>query len=153
MRMVRAAALALAAGVLALAHPAQAQEDVTLYQTDASFEDVAFNVTNAIINLGYVVDYHGRIGEMLQRTADDVDAAKALYRNAEFFTFCSAVVSRRVMEENVRNIAYCPYIVFVYEAEAEPGVVNVGFRRLPEGEGRDQVNEILDGIAKEAAGQ
>ena len=37
--------------------------------------------------------------------------------------------------------------------EAEAGTVNVGFRRLPEGEGRDQVNELLDGIAKEAAGQ
>ncbi|MDQ2705363.1 MAG: DUF302 domain-containing protein, partial [Pseudomonadota bacterium] len=135
------------------AHSAHAQEDVTLYTSDAPFEDVAFGVDSAIVNRGYVVDYHGRVGEMLRRTAEDVGAVKPLYRDAELFAFCSAVVSREVMEENVANIAYCPYIVFVYEAEAEPGIVKVGFRRLPQGEGRDKVNQLLDGIAREAAGR
>jgi hypothetical protein len=153
MKILRAAGLGLAVGLTAPAHSARAQEDVTLYRSDAPFEDVAFGVDSAIVNLGYVVDYHGMIGEMLQRTAEDVGATRPLYRDAELFTFCSAVLSREVMEENIGNIAYCPYIVFVYETEAEPGIVNVGFRRLPPGEGRDKVNALLDGIAKEAAGQ
>ncbi|MCT8988909.1 DUF302 domain-containing protein [Chelativorans sp. SCAU2101] len=153
MTMLRAAWPALAFGLLLSAASARAQDDVTLYQTEAPFEDVAFAVNDAIINLGYVIDHHGDIGEMLARTAEDVGADRKLYRDAEFFQFCSAVVSRRVMEQDVANIAYCPYIVFVYETEAEPGVVKVGFRRLPEGGGRDEVNEILDGIAREAAGQ
>jgi len=145
------AALSLAA---AFATPAGAQDDVTLYQqADMPFEDVASSVEEAIINRGYVVDYRGYIGEMLQRTAEDVGATKQLYRNAEFFQFCSAVLSRQVMEENVGNIAYCPYIIFVYETEAEAGTVNVGYRHLPAGEGRDKVNELLDEIAREAAGQ
>lgn len=144
------AALSLAA---AFAMPAAAQDDVTLYQADMPFEDVASSVEEAIINRGYVVDYRGYIGEMLQRTAEDVGAKEQLYRNAEFFQFCSAVLSRQVMEENVGNIAYCPYIVFVYETEAEAGTVNVGYRHLPAGEGRDRVNELLDEIAREAAGQ
>ena len=144
------AALSLAA---AFATPAAAQDDVTLYQADMPFEDVASSVEEAIINRGYVVDYRGYIGEMLQRTAEDVGAKEQLYRNAEFFQFCSAVLSRQVMEENVGNIAYCPYIVFVYETEAEAGTVNVGYRHLPGGEGRDKVNELLDEIAREAAGQ
>ncbi|WP_053086146.1 hypothetical protein [Nitratireductor soli] len=142
--------------ILALAlsaTPALADDDVTLYQTKEPFEDIAFNVGDAIINRGYVVDYHGMIGEMLQRTAADVGADKALYRNAEFFQFCSAVMSRAVMEEDPGNIAYCPYIVFAYETEDAPGIVNVGFRHLPEGKGRDQVNTLLDAIAREAAGQ
>lgn len=153
MTNLRHAALGLAAGLMLSTAPSHAQEDLTFYQTDAPFEDVASSVNDAIINLGYVVDYRGFIGEMLQRTAADVGATEKLYRNAEFLQFCSAVVSREVMEENIINIAYCPYIVVVYETEAEAGTVNVGFRRLPEGEGRDQVNELLDGIAKEAAGQ
>ena len=45
---------------------------------------------------------------MLQRTADVVGATRTLYRNAAFLQFCSAVVSRKVMEENTANIAYCP---------------------------------------------
>lgn len=151
--MFRSIVAAVALAVAGLASPVHAQEDLTFYQTDAPFDDVASNVNDAIINLGYVVDYRGFIGEMLQRTAADVGATKQLYRDAEFLQFCSAVVSREVMEENIINIAYCPYIIVVYETQAEAGTVNVGFRRLPDGEGRDQVNELLDGIAKEAAGQ
>lgn len=153
MTNLRSAGLGFIAALMLFAYPAHAQEDLTVYQTDAPFDDVASDVNDAIINLGYVVDYRGYIGEMLQRTAADVGATKPLYRDAEFLQFCSAVVSREVMEQNIINIAYCPYIVFVYETEAEAGTVNVGFRRLPDGEGREKVNELLDGIAKEAAGQ
>lgn len=143
------AGLAMLAAVL----PASARDDVTTYSSDAPFADVAADLADAIVNRGYKVDYHGFIGDMLQRTAQDVGASKQLYRGAEIFQFCSAVVSRAVMEANIENIAFCPYVLFVYEAEAEPGVVKVGFRRLPEGEGRDQVNTLLDEIVKEAAGQ
>ena len=61
-------------GLALSATPALADDDVTLYQTSEPFEDVAFNISESIINRGYVVDYHGMIGEMLQRTAADVGA-------------------------------------------------------------------------------
>jgi hypothetical protein len=157
MTRLRIAALAAAmfAGLLfaPLAGAANADELVTTYETDAPFADVTADIQDAIINRGYNVDYHGHIGEMLNRTAGDVGAAKALYKNAEFMQFCSAVVSRAVMEADIGNIAFCPYIVFAYEAQAKPGTVVVGFRRLPKGDGRDQVNDLLDGIVKEGAGQ
>ncbi|RUM95697.1 DUF302 domain-containing protein [Pseudaminobacter arsenicus] len=151
-RLILAAFTGLAA-LTAAALPASARDDVTKYTSQAPFADVAADLADAIVNRGYKVDYHGFIGEMLQRTAEDVGASKKLYRNAEIFQFCSAVVSRAVMEENIENIAFCPYVLFVYEAEAEAGTVNVGFRRLPDGEGRDQVNTLLEEIVKEAAGQ
>ena len=89
---------------------------------------------------------------MLKRTAADVGGQKALYREAEFFQFCSAVVSRKAMEADIGNIAYCPYVVFAYEAEDAPGKVVVGFRRLPDGDGRDEVNALLKEITREATG-
>ena len=150
-RVLRIAAFVLA--TFAPAALAEAADDITVYETDTPFADVAFDLGGAIVNRGFVVDYHGFIGEMLQRTAEDVGAQKALYKNAEFFQFCSAVISRRAMEEDVANIAYCPYVVFAYETEAAPGSVRVGFRRLPEGGGRDQVNALLDEIAREVAGE
>lgn len=128
-----------------------ASDDVMTVETDAAFADVATGVENAIVNRGYAIDYHGFIGDMLKRTAGDVDAGKALYKDAEFFTFCSAVVSRTVMEAEIGDIAYCPYVVFVYEAEANPGTVVVGHRMLPEGGERDQVNVLLDEIVTSAA--
>jgi hypothetical protein len=43
-------------------------------------------------------------------------------------------------------------VLFAYEAEASPGKVVVGFRRLPQGEARDAVNELLDEVVRDAAG-
>lgn len=140
-------------GLAALAAmPAQAAgDDVFTVVTEVPFADAAQGVTDAIINKGFKVDYHGFIGEMLKRTAGDVGATKELYTDAEFFTFCSAVVSRDVMEADIGDIAYCPYVVFVYEDAATPGKVTIGHRTLPEGGARNQVNELLGEIVKTAA--
>jgi len=128
-----------------------AGDDVTTLESDAAIADVTSGIENAIVNRGFKVDYHGFIGDMLKRTATDVDAGKALYKDAEFFTFCSAVVSRKVMEADIADIAYCPYVVFAYETEDKPGAVTVGFRRLPDGGERDAVNALLSDIIKDAA--
>ena len=144
--------LLLGIGLMALAAaPAEAAgDDVFTVTTDTAFADAAQGVNDAIVNKGFKVDYHGFIGDMLKRTAEDVGSDKVLYENAEFVQFCSAVLSRKVMETDIGNIAYCPYVVFVYEAK--PGTVTVGFRRLPAGGGRDEVNTLLEGIAKSATG-
>ena len=145
----------IAAGIGLLASQAGAAlaagEDVFTVTTQNAFADTAQAVNDAIVNRGFKIDYHGFIGDMLKRTAGDVGASKALYKDAEFFTFCSAVVSRQVMEADIGDIAYCPYVVFVYETADNPGHVVVGHRKLPEGAGRDQVNTLLNEIAEEAA--
>ncbi|WP_417410212.1 DUF302 domain-containing protein [Hoeflea sp.] len=144
--------LAATIAVFMLAPAAHAAgDDVKTIESDAAFADVASGIENAIVNRGFKVDYHGFIGDMLKRTASDVDAGKTLYKDAEFFTFCSAVVSRKVMEADIGDIAYCPYVVFAYETEEKPGTVTVGFRTLPEGGERDAVNALLTGIIEDAA--
>ncbi|MGI9483937.1 MAG: DUF302 domain-containing protein [Hyphomicrobiales bacterium] len=110
------------------------------------------DVADAIINRGYVIDYTAHIGAMLDRTSNDVRASKKIYKAAKVLQFCSAVVSRKAMEENAANIAYCPYGIFVYETPDAPGEVNVGYRELPgTSEGLKAVNALLDGIVKDAA--
>lgn len=144
--------LATVMAVFFMANAANAAgDDVATVKSDAAFADVVSGIENAIINRGFKVDYHGFIGDMLKRTATDVDAGKALYKDAEFFTFCSAVVSRKVMEADIGDIAYCPYVVFAYETEENPGDVTVGFRKLPEGGERDAVNTLLTDIINDAA--
>ena len=151
-RNVWISALALALSALFSAIPAYAADgDVEKLTSGEAYEDVVQAAQDAIINRGYVIDYHGRIGDMLERTASDVGAKKQLYKNAEFFTFCSAVLSREVMEADIGDIAYCPYVVFVYEAAEGADGVTVGFRRLPEGGVRDKVNTLLSEIVTEAA--
>ncbi|MET3660380.1 DUF302 domain-containing protein [Aquamicrobium ahrensii] len=132
------------------ATPAQAQDGVHTVTSATPFAQVIGDLEDAIVNRGYVIDYHGHIGDMLERTAADVGGRK-LYRNAEFLQFCSAVVSRNAMEADIANIAFCPYVVFAYEAEAKPGEVTIGFRELPPGPGRDEVNTLLTEIVDQAA--
>ena len=131
--------------------PYAQQDNVEMRTSSGEFEDISQAVEDAIINRGYVIDYHGYIGEMLKRTAADVGAEKSLYENAEFFSFCSAVLSRKMMEVDIGNIAYCPYVIFVYSEAEASNTVSIGFRRLPEGSGRDQINELLSEIVTEAA--
>ncbi|GMG82001.1 hypothetical protein LNKW23_12140 [Paralimibaculum aggregatum] len=139
-------ALALAAVPLAAA----AGEGVVIYQADAEFDDAAFGLESAITDRGLVIDYVSHVGEMLARTKDDVGGARALFTAADIYIFCSAVVSRKVMEADPDNIAHCPYGIFVRQM-AEGGAVEIGYRALPEGP-MQEVQTLLDGIAREAAG-
>ncbi len=141
-----ATALALAVGLSA----AQASaEGATSYPFDGSFDDAAFGVESAIVDRGLVVDYVSHVGEMLNRTGADVGSDTVLFEQADNFVFCSAVVSRKVMEADPMNIAYCPYGIFVAERD---GAVTVGYRNMPDGP-MQEVQALLDEIAREAAGQ
>ncbi|EPX83351.1 hypothetical protein [Salipiger mucosus] len=131
--------------------PAAAQEAVT-YQTDQSFEDVTFGLENAIIDAGLVVDHVSHVGEMLARTREDVGSDVELYEAADVYSFCSAQVSRAVMEADPMNIMFCPYDIFVMVRHDDPEVTTIGYRAFPEGE-MQQVQEMLDGIAKAAIGR
>ena len=66
---------------------------------------------------------------MLERTGADVGSTKKIYANAEFFMFCSAKLSRAMIEADPANVGYCPYVVFLYEAAEKPGEIVVGYRR------------------------
>jgi uncharacterized protein (DUF302 family) len=139
-----------------LSHGADAQELVT-FTKKASFDDARFDLTNAITNRGLVIDSNGKVGDMLARTGKDVGSTKAVYKAAEYFAFCSAKLSREMMEADAANLGYCPFIMFAYETAAKPGEVVVGYRKLPivgnEGSSKafGEINAMLDAIAKEAA--
>jgi uncharacterized protein (DUF302 family) len=139
-----------------LSHGAVAQELVT-YTKKAIFEDARFDLTNAITNRGLVIDNNGKVGEMLARTGKDVGSTKVIYKSAEYFAFCSAKLSREMMEADAANVGYCPFIMFAYETAGKPGEVVVGYRKLPaagnagSSKAFGDINAMLEAIAKEAA--
>ncbi len=138
----------LAALAFSLATPALA-EGTTTHSTEDSFEDAAFAVESAIIDRGLVIEHVSHVGKMLNRTGADVGSDKKIYEAANIFIFCSAVTSRKVMEIDPMNIAYCPYGIFVTDKD---GVVTIGYRNLPAGP-MQEVQALLDDIARVAAGQ
>lgn len=133
---------------LAFTTPAAADDMVVAYPFDGSFEDATFAVETVIVGQGQVIDYVSHVGAMLNRTGPDVGSDTRLFEAADVFLFCSAVVSRAVMEEDPMNFAHCPYGVFVVDRE---GQVSIGYRTNPAG-AMNQVDDLLDAIAREAAG-
>lgn len=132
-------------------------QDIKSVTKKASYDDVKFELTNAITERGLNIDYNGQLGKMLDRTGADVGSTKPIYRHAEFFTFCSAKLSRAMMEADPLNAAFCPYVIFIYESALTPGEVTVGYRPPPKtGKAASdaalaEIDRLLSGIVKAAA--
>ncbi len=134
--------------VVVLASPALADGVVT-YPTKDAFADATFALENAITEQGLVIDSVSHTGEMLERTKADVGGTVTLFEEADVFSFCSAALSRKVMEADPMNIRFCPYNIFVMHRPGES--VMIGYRTYPEGP-MQEVQALLDGIARAAAG-
>jgi len=154
--------IVFAAGMLALSSTgAIAQEGnstIKSYEFEASYEDALFDLGEALINKGLVIDNQARVANMLNRTAKDIGATKTVYKNGEVLEFCSAKLSRDAMEADPLNMAFCPYRMFVYETTAKPGFVTVGYPVLGGASGEaskkalDAINKLVDDMVREAAG-
>lgn len=113
----------------------------------------------AIEGKGLVIDYHSFVNRMLERTGGDVGSGRKLYADAQAFVFCSAVRSRKTMEADPANAAFCPYSITVYATAQDPGTVHVAYQRpwRPDGSAASkaalkEVDALLDSIAREALG-
>lgn len=118
------------------------------YVTDMSFEDVSFAVENAIVGAGLVVEGTHLVGQMLARTKEDVGGTKDIFVDSITYNFCSAKVSRQVMEIDPANLQYCPYGIFVYQTVDKPDEVVVGHRAY--GGDVAVIGELMESIVKDA---
>lgn len=74
-----------------------------------------------------------------------------LFDQADVYSFCSAKLSRQVMEADPMNIRFCPYDIFVMVRHDTPETTTIGFRAFPEGE-MQVIHDLLDGLARAAIG-
>ena len=144
----RAAALAAAC---ALAAPAAFASDIVSHEiAGVEFEEVAFALVDAIATEGITPPTVSHFGDMLKRTAPDLGHSPTLYADARIYTFCSASAAARLVTESRRNIALCPLSIAVYQVEAEPPRVQIGYRRSAETAGGAAVDGLLERIVKRA---
>jgi len=126
------------------------------YTVEGVYEDVRFDLMSAIAERGLVINNISHIGNMLARTGEGLGLGKPVYTRAEAFEFCSAELSRRMMEADPYNIVFCPYIITMFELPGEPGTVHIAFRRpQPVGSEKSRaalaaVEALLDAIARAA---
>jgi len=150
-------ALSLVTCIAASRTQAEDYGGIAYTSVQGQFADVQLGVENAIINRGLVVDYRGHFGKMLERTGSAVGSAEQVYTHAEWLQFCSATLSRAMVEADPRNLGFCPYTIVLYELAAQPGTVQIGYR-VP-GKAGDAasmkalgaIDALLAGIVAEAA--
>lgn len=121
-----------------------------------SFEDVKQTLVLAIENRGLVVNHQSNVGDMLARTGKDLGAEKQIYARAEVLEFCSATLSRKVMEADHRLLALCPYGIGIYVLPGDVERVHLVYRRpsvgaaSPASEALLKVDQLLHEIVQEA---
>ena len=121
-----------------------------------SFEDAREAVEMAITGRGFVINNVSHVGEMLARTGKDLGSVKQVFLKAEALEFCSATVSRKMMEADPDNIVFCPYIISIYVLPEKPNEVRVAYRKAQitgspaSRKALKAVNELLAEIIREA---
>lgn len=132
---------------------------VVSYSKKAKFEDVRDDLNSAIEDRGLVVDYHAFINKMIERTGKDLGSTRKVYLDAQAFVFCSAALSRKMMEADPANASMCPFSITVYATVQEPDRVYVTYRRpwRPDGSAAsraalNEVDALLDSIARASLG-
>ncbi len=139
----------------ALAGVAQADDRVTV-KVQAEFQAAKDAVEMAITNRGMIVNNVSHVGNMLERTGKETGLGGAIYGTAEVLEFCSAVVSRKMMEADPHNIVYCPYTVAIYTLPGDPKTAYISYRKPPvakgkTGEALKAVDKLLHDIVTEAS--
>ena len=138
----------LATALLFAATPLAAQ-NITSVTIPESLEDMEFAVESAILDAGLKIDFTSHSGDMLERTRVDVGSDVVLFEGATIYNFCSATVSRRVIEADINNITFCPYSIFLYTTPANPDETVIGHQTYP-GETMQPANDLLDEIIANA---
>ena len=141
--------LALVLG-LSFALAAVAQNGVKVVSVNGKFVDVKDDVVAAIVQRGLVVNSVAHVGDMLERTGQDLGQSKRIYDQAEVIEFCSATISRKMMEADPHNLVYCPYTIAVYTLPGKPDTVYLARRAFPKTAALKPVVSMLDAIIADA---
>ncbi|WP_455375238.1 DUF302 domain-containing protein [Kaarinaea lacus] len=104
-------------------------KDIKRFQTQGEFGDVKEFLLQAIAGRGIKTSSTSYISKMLQRTREDVGGSKEIFKNAEAVGFCSATLSRQMMESDPHHIVFCPYTIVIYELAQQPGIIYLSYRR------------------------
>ena len=135
--------------------------DKVHFSTKGTFSEVFQDVTDAIVNRGFVIDFTGHVDKMLERTSGVAGSVtksgeKSPYLHAKYVQFCSAKLTHESVSANPYNLAICPYVVFAFESRAKPGTIVVGYRKPQAGPSKlsraafAKITKLLADIASEA---
>ena len=145
--------LGMLLGLLSLA--VQADEFSVVFKTHGDFADVRNVLVASIEGKGLKINHSNLIGDMLERTGPAVGRTTRVFGQAEQFEFCSADLSRAMMEADPHAIVMCPYSIAIYNLPQDPKTIYLAYRKLGPTKNPklekvlERINQLLTGIIKE----
>ncbi len=112
-------------------HAADKDSYSVVYTAHGDFEFIRDAVAAAVEGQGLKINHFNKISAMLDNTAAAVGSTRKVYLNAEQIEFCSATVSRQMMEADPHSVAMCPYIISIYNLPADPKTIYISYRKPP----------------------
>ncbi len=130
------------------------RDPVVIRSVSGDFDSVWEDLKTALGDRGLVVSSVSHVGEMLDRTGKALGRTKKIFGRARVLEFCSAVVSRDMMEKDPHFIAFCPYQIAVYTLPGQEGKVYLSYRRFIWNDesgksARAEVEKLLRGIVRD----
>lgn len=108
----------------------RSREPVVIYSVYADYDEAWKGLEIALNDRGLTVSSISHVGDMLERTGKELGRTKKIFGRANVMEFCSAVVSRDMMERNPHFLAFCPYQIMVYTLPDDEKKVYLSYRRL-----------------------
>ena len=135
--------------VLALSS-ARADDWMSKRKLPTGFDETRDAVVLAIENRGLVINYTAHLADMLARTGADLGASRQIFVQAEIIEFCSASLSRKMLEADPHNLVLCPFAIAIYTLPGDGPGTWIGYRR-PQGAAAALVEPLLRDIVAEAS--
>ncbi|MHB1084833.1 MAG: DUF302 domain-containing protein [Thiobacillus sp.] len=126
-----------------------------VFKTQGTYQNVRDSVQFSIEGKGLKITHSNMIADMLERTGKDLGKTKQIYEFGEQMEFCSATVSRKMMEADPHTMVLCPYSVSVYKIPDDPAIY-VAYRKPPRTrnpalkKALDDMENLLTEIIKDA---
>jgi len=119
---------------------------VVIDSVQGDYDDVWNDLKAALTDRGLVISSVSHVGEMIDRTGRALGRTRKVFARGNVMEFCSAVVSRDMLERNAHLIAFCPYQIMVYSLPDDPRKIFISYRRPIWNDSSDQavLNEVED---------
>lgn len=93
-----------------------------VFKAQGTFQEVRDLLQIAIEGKGLKITHTNMIADMLERTGEDIGSTRQIYVGGEQFEFCSATLSRQMMEADPHAMVMCPYSISVYTVPNDKNV-------------------------------
>jgi uncharacterized protein (DUF302 family) len=129
--------------------------DIKTITIKGDYADIKETLEMAITDRGMVISKVFFIADMLQRTGKVVGATNLVYVNGEILSFCSARLSRKMMQANPEYISICPFKISVYSLPNNPANIYLTYQAIVSSDPQTQknvfysINQLLATIVSE----